>query len=47
MSHTRIALPRVVNVGGTGKLPMDDLKRLCERGGLPDSRPPTRLRRET
>lgn len=29
-----IALLRAVNVGGTGKLPMADLKRLCEAAGL-------------
>ena len=29
-----VALLRAVNVGGTGKLPMEDLKRLCERAGL-------------
>jgi uncharacterized protein (DUF1697 family) len=29
-----IALLRAVNVGGTGKLPMDDLKRLCEKAGF-------------
>jgi|SRR5580692_3322432 uncharacterized protein (DUF1697 family) len=29
-----IALLRAVNVGGTGKLPMADLKSLCERAGL-------------
>ncbi len=29
-----IALLRAVNVGGTGKLPMSDLKRLCERAGF-------------
>jgi uncharacterized protein (DUF1697 family) len=28
-----IALLRAVNVGGTGKLPMSDLKDLCERAG--------------
>ena len=28
-----IALLRAVNVGGTGKLPMADLKALCERAG--------------
>jgi uncharacterized protein (DUF1697 family) len=31
---TFIALLRAVNVGGTGKLPMRDLKHLCERGGF-------------
>jgi uncharacterized protein (DUF1697 family) len=29
-----IALLRAVNVGGTGKLPMSDLKHLCERAGF-------------
>lgn len=29
-----IALLRAVNVGGTGKLPMSDLKRLCEGAGF-------------
>ena len=29
-----IALLRAVNVGGTGKLPMADLKRLCEAAGF-------------
>jgi uncharacterized protein (DUF1697 family) len=29
-----VALLRAVNVGGTGKLPMSDLKALCERAGL-------------
>ena len=29
-----IALLRAVNVGGTGKLPMSDLKRLCEKAGF-------------
>ena len=31
---TFIALLRAVNVGGTGKLPMADLKRLCEVSGF-------------
>lgn len=31
---TYIALLRAVNVGGTGKLPMSDLKRLCEDAGF-------------
>jgi len=30
------ALLRAVNVGGTGKLPMTELARLCEREGLCD-----------
>lgn len=29
-----IALLRVVNVGGTGKMPMSDLRRLCESAGF-------------
>ena len=29
-----VALLRAVNVGGTGKLPMGDLKRLCEKAGF-------------
>jgi uncharacterized protein (DUF1697 family) len=29
-----VALLRAVNVGGTGKLPMDDLKTLCETAGF-------------
>jgi uncharacterized protein (DUF1697 family) len=29
-----IALLRAINVGGTGKLPMGDLKRLCEKAGF-------------
>ena len=31
---TYIALLRAVNVGGTGKLPMQELKRLCEQQGF-------------
>jgi uncharacterized protein (DUF1697 family) len=34
----RVALLRAVNVGGTGKLPMADLKSLCEAAGLIDVR---------
>src|SRR5271163_2597211 len=33
-----IALLRAVNVGGTGKLPMGDLKAMCEASGLSDVR---------
>jgi uncharacterized protein (DUF1697 family) len=33
-----IALLRAVNVGGTGKLPMADLRALCEKAGLKDAR---------
>ena len=29
-----VSLLRAVNVGGTGKLPMSDLKRLCETAGF-------------
>jgi uncharacterized protein (DUF1697 family) len=29
-----VALLRAVNVGGTGKLPMDDLRSLCAKAGL-------------
>jgi uncharacterized protein (DUF1697 family) len=29
-----VALLRAVNVGGTGKLPMSELKRMCERAGF-------------
>src|ERR1700761_6202780 len=31
-----IALLRAVNVGGTGKLPMADLKKLCSEAGFAD-----------
>lgn len=33
-----IALLRAANVGGTGKLPMSDLKRLCAEAGFKDVR---------
>jgi uncharacterized protein (DUF1697 family) len=33
-----VALLRAVNVGGTGKLPMSELVRLCETAGLDDVR---------
>lgn len=33
-----VALLRAVNVGGTGKLPMTDLKAMCEAAGLSDVR---------
>src|SRR5947208_1166422 len=36
--HAYVALLRAVNVGGTGKLPMSDLKALCERAGFQDVR---------
>lgn len=32
--HTYIALLRAVNVGGTGKLPMADLRAMCEAAGF-------------
>src|SRR5580692_5299756 len=32
--HAYIALLRAVNVGGTGKLPMTELKAMCERVGF-------------
>ncbi len=35
---TYIALLRAVNVGGTGKLPMADLRALCEKAGFRDVR---------
>jgi uncharacterized protein (DUF1697 family) len=35
---TYVALLRAVNVGGTGALPMRDLKRLCERAGFQNVR---------
>lgn len=35
---TWIALLRAVNVGGTGKLPMADLRALCEEAGFADVR---------
>jgi uncharacterized protein (DUF1697 family) len=33
-----VALLRAVNVGGTGKLPMSDLKKICEELGFADVR---------
>ncbi|WP_448206665.1 DUF1697 domain-containing protein [Azospirillum sp. sgz302134] len=33
-----VALLRAVNVGGTGKLPMQDLKGICEQAGFADVR---------
>lgn len=33
-----VALLRAVNVGGTGKLPMSELKTMCEAAGLDDVR---------
>ena len=35
---TFIALLRAVNVGGTGKLPMTELKSMCERAGFTEVR---------
>lgn len=35
---TFIALLRAVNVGGTGKLPMEDLRALCAKAGFRDVR---------
>lgn len=35
---THIALLRAINVGGTGKLPMADLRALCEQLGFSDVR---------
>lgn len=35
---THIALIRAINVGGTGKLPMADLRALCEKIGFRDVR---------
>jgi uncharacterized protein (DUF1697 family) len=31
---TYVGLLRAVNVGGTGKLPMNELRRLCEECGF-------------
>jgi uncharacterized protein (DUF1697 family) len=33
-----VVLLRAVNVGGTGKLPMSDLRRLCEKAGFRNAR---------
>ncbi len=35
---THIALLRAINVGGTGKLPMAELRKLCEAAGFRDVR---------
>ncbi|HEU5116773.1 MAG TPA: DUF1697 domain-containing protein, partial [Isosphaeraceae bacterium] len=35
---TYLALLRAVNVGGTGKLPMSDLRALCEAAGFTNVR---------
>jgi uncharacterized protein (DUF1697 family) len=36
--HSYVALLRAVNVGGTGKLPMAELRAMCERAGFVDVR---------
>ena len=36
--QTHIALLRAVNVGGTGKLPMAELRAMCEQAGFADVR---------
>lgn len=36
--NTFVALLRAVNVGGTGKLPMEDLRALCAKAGFRDVR---------
>lgn len=36
--HTHVCLLRAVNVGGTGKLPMADLRAMCEAAGFVDVR---------
>ncbi len=36
--HTYIALLRAANVGGTGKLPMADLRAMCEAAGFSEVR---------
>jgi len=36
--HTYLCLLRAVNVGGTGKLPMADLRAMCEAEGFTDVR---------
>ena len=36
--NTFIALLRAVNVGGTGKLPMQDLRSICEAAGFLEAR---------
>ena len=38
MAHTYIVLLRGINVGGMGKLPMADLRALCERADLANVR---------
>jgi uncharacterized protein (DUF1697 family) len=40
---TFIALLRAVNVGGTGKLPMSELRALCERLGFRNVRRSSKL----
>lgn len=36
--HSYVALLRAVNVGGTGKLPMAELRAMCEQAGFADAR---------
>ncbi|MET0755288.1 MAG: DUF1697 domain-containing protein, partial [Pseudoxanthomonas sp.] len=36
--NNHVALLRAVNVGGTGKLPMADLRALCEAAGFKEVR---------
>lgn len=36
--HSYVALLRAVNVGGTGKLPMAELRAMCEQAGFVDVR---------
>ena len=36
--HSYVALLRAVNVGGTGKLPMAELRAMCEQAGFADVR---------
>ena len=38
MAQTYIVFLRGINVGGAGKLPMADLRALCEGAGLADVR---------
>lgn len=38
MSNAYVALLRAVNVGGTGKLPMSDLKQMCEKLGFKNAK---------
>jgi hypothetical protein len=36
--HNYVALLRAVNVGGTGKLPMAELRAMCEQAGFAEAR---------